>query len=72
LVPTYTAIQTVTYKYVEHEVGDEELYDLSSDPYELESLHGTADPALIERLSSRLEDLKACAGESCREAENAP
>lgn len=70
--PTYAAIRTGTDKYVEHAQGDEELYDLSSDPYELESLHESADPALVDSLRSRLEDLKACAGESCREAENAP
>ena len=72
MVPTYTAIRTVTHKYVEHEAGDEELYDLSSDPYELESLHTSADPALVESLRSRLEGLKECAGQSCREAENVP
>jgi N-acetylglucosamine-6-sulfatase len=70
--PTYAAIRTGTDKYVQHAQGDEELYDLSSDPYELESLHASADPALVESLRSRLEDLKACAGESCREAENTP
>ena len=70
--PTYAAIRTGTDKYVEHEQGEEELYDLSSDPYELESLHASADPTLVESLRAYLEDLKACAGESCREAENAP
>ena len=70
--PTYAAIRTGTDKYVEHAQGDEELYDLSSDPYELESLHAKANPALVEHLRSRLKDLKACTGESCRETENAP
>jgi arylsulfatase A-like enzyme len=71
-VPTYAAFRTGTYKYVEYDNGERELYDLSSDPYELESLHASADPAVIERLSSRLEALKECAGQSCREAEDAP
>jgi N-acetylglucosamine-6-sulfatase len=57
---------------VEYNTGAKELYDLSSDPYELESLHRSADPVLIESLKSRLEALKACVGESCREAEDAP
>jgi len=70
--PTYAALRTGTYKYVEYASGEEELYDLSSDPYELESLHASADPALVETLKSRLEDLKTCSGESCREAEDDP
>ena len=70
--PTYAAIRTETHKYVEHDTGEEELYDLSSDPHELESLHESAGSALIEGLRSRLKDLKACAGESCQEAEDAP
>jgi N-acetylglucosamine-6-sulfatase len=70
--PTYAAVRTGTVKHVEHAQGDEELYDLSSDPYEMESLHASVDPALIESLRSYLEDLKACTGEACREAEDAP
>ncbi len=56
--PTYAAIRTGTYKYVENATGGEKLYDLSSDPYELESLHASANPTLVESLGSRLEDLK--------------
>jgi arylsulfatase A-like enzyme len=70
--PNYAAVRTETHKYVEHDSGDEELYDLSSDPHELESLHASVNPALVESLKSRLEALKACAGQSCREAEDAP
>jgi len=29
-----------------------ELYDLESDPYELESIHEGADPALVEALKT--------------------
>jgi arylsulfatase A-like enzyme len=72
LAPNYAAIRTETHKYVEHNSGDEELYDLSSDPHEQESLHASVDTELIESLKSRLEALKACAGQSCREAEDAP
>jgi len=71
-VPTYAAVRTGTYKYVEYDNGERELYDLSSDPYELESQHDSVDPALVRELQSRLEALKECAGQSCREAEDAP
>ncbi|MGH3087865.1 MAG: sulfatase family protein [Rubrobacteraceae bacterium] len=58
------------YKYIEHPTGRKELYDLSSDPHELESIHKTAPPALLKRLESRLEALNDCSGESCRAAED--
>ena len=41
--PTYCAVRTERYKYVEYRTHEEELYDLQADPYELESKH--ADPA---------------------------
>jgi len=58
------------YKYVEHDNGEKELYDLNVDPYELESFDETADPELLRNLSSRLSALKVCVGASCREAED--
>jgi N-acetylglucosamine-6-sulfatase len=69
----YGAIRTETHKYVEYDNGEEELYDLQNDPYELESLHETADTSLLlEDLKARLEELRDCAYEGCREAEDAP
>jgi len=47
--------------------GERELYDLKNDPYQLESLHAKADPALLQSLSAQLAKLKTCAGASCRE-----
>jgi hypothetical protein len=45
---------------------------LQSDPYELENLYKSVDPALLEELKARLEALRDCSEEGCREAENAP
>jgi N-acetylglucosamine-6-sulfatase len=57
-------------KYVEYEGGFRELYDLNRDPYELSNEYdGTTPPA---KLASRVRALKACAGDSCRAAENGP
>jgi arylsulfatase A-like enzyme len=70
--PIYLGVRTGTHKYTEYKRGETELYDLSSDPYELESQHKNANPTLVESLKSRLEALKDCAGESCRDAEDAP
>ncbi len=68
--PTYAAVRTGTHKYVEYENGEKELYDLSADPYELESFPETADSALLESLVSRLEALKGCAKQACHQAED--
>ena len=68
----FEAIRTESHKYVEYANGDVELYDLEADPYELESIHESADPALVEDLKARLEALKSCSEDGCREAEDAP
>ena len=52
--------------YVEYASGPRELYDLRTDPYQLESLHETARPSHLRRLSRRLAELATCAGDSCR------
>jgi arylsulfatase A-like enzyme/predicted TIM-barrel fold metal-dependent hydrolase len=71
-IPPYRAIRTKEYLYVEYNTGERELYDFNKDPYELQSLHATADPALIKQLTSRLEELRRCAAASCRATESAP
>ncbi len=68
----YYGIRTERYKYVEWDEGETELYDLQDDPYELESIHADADPALVEDLKAKLDTLKSCVGQLCREAEDAP
>jgi len=70
--PDFQAVRTEAHKYIEYDNGDVEIYDLQSDPYELENLHKTVDPALLEELKARLEALRDCSEEGCREAENAP
>ena len=69
---SFRAVRTETHKYVEHENGEEELYDLENDPYELENIYETADPALILDLQAKLAALEECSGDGCREAEDAP
>lgn len=55
-------------KYVEYWGGFRELYNLSTDPHELSNLYNATNPPT--RLAARLQDLKGCAGDSCRAAEN--
>jgi arylsulfatase A-like enzyme len=67
----FGAVKSETHKYVEYGNGEKELYDLQADPYELENVYETADASLVEDLDARLEALRDCSGEGCREAEDA-
>jgi hypothetical protein len=72
-VPPYRAIRTGDRLYVEYQNAQEEgeLYDLTADPFQLESLHddpGHADE--VQELSAWLATLEDCNGQSCRNAEN--
>lgn len=60
----YRAIRTEREVYVEYQSGETEYYDLSEDPYQLESRPEDAPPELVERL----DDLKDCSGDECRKA----
>jgi len=51
----------------------EELYDLATDPYQMESLHNSQEQARIDqmaRLRTRLIEMKDCRGASCKRLEN--
>lgn len=71
-VPDYEALRTEEHKYVEYGTEERELYDLRADPYEMQSLHESADPELAARLESRLAALRRCSGSECWSAEDGP
>ena len=62
----YAAVRTATRKYVRHDDGFEELYDLVADPYELDNKvkdpRYASDAAMLRDLHDRL---KSCVGEGC-------
>lgn len=62
----YHALRNECYTYVEYANGEGELYDLRTDPYQLNNIYLSTDPALIAIFSARLAALKTCAGETCR------
>ncbi|MGH2974938.1 MAG: sulfatase family protein [Solirubrobacterales bacterium] len=65
--PTYKAIRTERYVYVEYTTGEKELYDLQNDPYELQSLQDDPAYASVKAvLAQRLQKLKNCSGATCR------
>jgi arylsulfatase A-like enzyme len=64
--PNFGAIRTARHMYVEWNGGEEELYDLSNDPFELRSRHATPAYASVKsELAARLHQLESCAGLSC-------
>ena len=64
---TYSAIRTPRHVFVQHSTGEQELYDLATDPNQLTSLHADSRyAALKNELSRRLTALRVCAGDLCR------
>ena len=64
---TYTGLRTARWVWIEYDDGARELYDLDHDPLQLRSRH-TAKALAQTRadLAARLDELRGCAGESCR------
>ena len=69
--PPYLGLRTDQYLYVEYASGERELYDIQADPYQLQNLAATADPALLADLAAALDHLRLCTAADCRAAENA-
>ena len=71
LVRGWHMLRTPEWAYIEWDDGEKELYDMYTDPYQLQSLHADPNHAdLIAQLSARLETFKSCSGDSCRTAES--
>jgi hypothetical protein len=60
---------TANQTYVRWKTGERELYELQSDPYELENVYDRADLLTRARLKTRAELLDGCRGSSCTAAE---
>ncbi|MGH3026483.1 MAG: sulfatase-like hydrolase/transferase, partial [Gaiellaceae bacterium] len=58
--PKYTAVHTARYLYIEYENGWRELYDLHTDPWQLNNLAGKPEYAALElTLGERLQRLES-------------
>jgi N-acetylglucosamine-6-sulfatase len=63
----FVAIRTPRFLYAEYSNGEKELYDLKTDPDELNNVAGQAGFAPLEaELASRLVRLKNCSGPGCK------
>jgi len=71
--PSYEAIRTHTYTYVEYADGSREYYDIATDPLELHNTVGTLDPARLGALHTALTGLVNCHdGATCWTAGHVP
>jgi arylsulfatase A-like enzyme len=66
---THRAVHTQKYMFTEYDTGEHELYDLALDPYQLESESRADNEALYSELQGRLNSLRDCSGDACRNAE---
>jgi N-acetylglucosamine-6-sulfatase len=71
-IPSYIGLRTRHCTYVKYQNGEEELYDLRKDPYQLENLAKVISPPIIKEYAQRLFHLSGCRGETCRIREVQP
>jgi N-acetylglucosamine-6-sulfatase len=72
LYPGHNGYRAATYKYVEYDTGEKELYYLRVDPDEMNNVASVADPVFLSAANIYLAALKSCAGGGCLTAEAVP
>ncbi|HEY1566453.1 MAG TPA: sulfatase [Solirubrobacteraceae bacterium] len=60
--PSYEAMRTPTFLYVEYKDGEREFYDLRGDPYELDNIAPILSPQALATLHADLRRLEECHG----------
>jgi arylsulfatase A-like enzyme len=63
--PSYTAIRTATYTYVQYVGGDREYYNRVRDPWELDNVYGSLSARQRRHLTALTAALAACHGHRC-------
>jgi len=66
LAPSYEAVRTRDFLYVEYVTGDREYYDVRRDPNELDNLAGQLSLGRRAALHDYLDGLAGCRGATCR------
>jgi len=62
--PTYNALRTPTFTYVEYVNGEREYYDRSKDPHELDNIAGQLPASKMSALHAAIQKLVDCHGTS--------
>lgn len=70
--PSYHALRTNRWLYVEYKDGSRELFDRAVSPSEIDNVLKTTAPEIVADLSAHLHDLTTCAGATCRTADTWP
>lgn len=70
--PAFEALRNASMIYVVYGTGEQELYDLVADPYEVSNQAAVAAPELLAELQARTEAMHGCAGATCRSLEQEP
>ena len=70
--PKYEALRTPDWLYVDYGPEGTALYDLVSDPFELDNIVGSTDATAVARLAEQTRALAACRGATCRVADSFP
>ena len=71
-VPPFHALRSENWLYVEYFNGDVELYDLKTDPFEMNNVQASTNPAIVAQLHAQLQALQNCKGATCRLADAMP
>jgi hypothetical protein len=66
MAPSYDALRTKDFLYVEYANGDREYYDLRTDPDELSNVIGELSLRRTFLLHRWLESMRTCHGVNCR------
>lgn len=65
--PSFEAVRTARWMWIEYRNGSRELYDLAADPLQLRSRHqGKATAGVRAELARKLAALRKCSGQECR------
>ncbi|MDP8928434.1 MAG: sulfatase-like hydrolase/transferase [Actinomycetota bacterium] len=71
ITPPYRAVRSTNMLFVRYATGERELYDLRSDPWQLDAISkGPRRRRLVGRLAPRLNAIMSCEARGCRRAEN--
>jgi hypothetical protein len=70
--PTFRALRTQSWLYVEYSDRSVQLIDLINDPFEVNNVIRTASPTIVQQLKAQLRALSVCAGPSCLIADSMP